>query len=131
MNFPQDTNINWRINSYDADTTAKLKASRPLCVLHDVPVNIGGVIAKIHIFVVEHAVADLLLGRPWERVVRAEFKNEDDGSYTVKIRSPDGTRMVKFCAVKADHERNREFVRDPGDFRAPEDEPLIERHLKV
>ena len=47
--------------------------------------------------------------------MRAEYINEDDGSYTVKIKSPDGLRMARFCAVKAEHERNREFVRKAGD----------------
>jgi hypothetical protein len=50
----------------------------------------------------EHSNADLILGRPWERAVRASYINEDNGSYTVRIKSPDGHREVKFCAVKAE-----------------------------
>jgi hypothetical protein len=36
-------------------------------------------------------------------MVRAEYINKDNGSYIVKIKSPDGLRMVQFCAVKAEH----------------------------
>ena len=60
---------------------------------------------------VEYCNSDLILGRPWERSVRAQYINEDDGSYTVIIKSPDGRRVVQFCAVKGEHERNREYVR--------------------
>ena len=61
---------------------------------------------------------DLLLGRPWERAVRAEYVNEDDGSYTVRIKSRDGRRHVQFIAVNAEHDRNREYVRHPVDAAA-------------
>ena len=59
--------------------------------------------------------------------MRAEYINEDDGSYTVKIKSPDGRRMVQFCAVKWEHERNREFagqaVKRLGGASTEEDNP--------
>jgi hypothetical protein len=110
-NLPIDTEIRWRIDTYDSKTNAELDVHGPIGVCHEVPVDIGGVEVKQPIFVVEHCNNDLILGRPWERMVRAEYINEDDGSYTVKIKSPDGLRMVQFCAVKAEHERNREFAR--------------------
>ena len=72
--------------------------------------DIGGVDVDVPIFVVEDSIQDLLLGRPWERAVRASFVNEDDGSYTVLIKSLDGRRIVKFCAATASHECNREFA---------------------
>ena len=80
-------------------------------VCHDVNVDVGGIEVKQHIFVVEYCNSDLILGRPWERMVRAHYINEDDGSYTVIIKSLDGRRVIQFCAVKGDHERNREYVR--------------------
>jgi hypothetical protein len=111
MDFPIDTEIRWRIDTYDSKTNSKLDEHGPIGVCHNVPVEIGGVEVKQPIFVVESCNNDLILGRPWERMVRAEYINEDDGSYTVKIKSPDNRRMVQFCAVKAEHERNREFAR--------------------
>ena len=80
--------------------------------------NIGGVEVDIPIFIMKDSVQDLLLGRPWEREVRAVYINEDDGSYTVNIKSPDGRRIVKFCAVSAAHERNRKLARHGPDAQA-------------
>ena len=118
LEFPIDTEIRWRINAYD--TNSDLESSGPIGVCHDVPVNIGGVEVKLHFFIVKYSNADLILGRPWERAVRACYTNEDDGSYTVRIKSPDGLREVQFCAVKAEHERNRpaarSSARDNADF---------------
>jgi hypothetical protein len=103
MDLPIDTDIHWRINAYNTDN--ELEGKGPIGVYHDVPINLGGVKVKQH--VVEHSNADLILGRPWERAVRASFINEDDGSYIVRIKSQDG---LQFSAVKAQHERNREFA---------------------
>lgn len=73
--------------------------------------DIDDVEVKQSIFVVEHGNNDLILGRLWERVVSAEYINEDDGLYSVKVKTPDGHRVVKSCVVKVEHERNREFAR--------------------
>ena len=108
-NPPIDTDVKWRINAFN--TADEAKASGILGLCHKMSVDIGGVEVDVPIFVVEGSVQDLLLGRPWERAVRASYVNEDDGSYTVHIKSPDGRRVVKFCAVTAIHERNREFAR--------------------
>jgi hypothetical protein len=111
LNLPIDTEIRWQINAYNSDTN--LEDCGPIGVCHDVLISIGGVETKQHIFVVETSNWDLLLGRPWERAVRAEYVNEDDGSYTVRIKSRDGRRHVQFTAVQAEHDRNREYVRHP------------------
>ena len=47
--------------------------------------------------------------------MRAVYINEDDGSYTVIIKSQDGRRMAQFTAMTAEHERNREYVRHAED----------------
>jgi hypothetical protein len=108
-NPPIDTDVKWRINAFNnADGD---KASGVLGLCHKMSVDIGGVEVHVPIFVVEDSVQDLLLGRPWEKATRASFVNEDDGSYTVHIKSPDGRRIVKFCAVTAIHERDRHFAR--------------------
>jgi hypothetical protein len=80
-------------------------------VLHDVPVNVGGVVVKQHIFVISYLPAGLILGRPWERSTRATYTNKDDGNLMVTIRSPDNMKEVQFIAAHADHERNRDTVR--------------------
>jgi len=111
LELPIDTEIDWRINGYDTKTSAMLEEAKPLGCCHDVSIDIGGVGVKSQVFVVEYCNADLILGRPWERAVRARYINEDDGSYMVIIKSPDGRRFATFCAVKGEHHRNREFVR--------------------
>ena len=98
-------------NTDDSKTNENLDECGPIGVCRDVSVDIRGVEVKPHIFVVEHCNNDLILGRPWERLVRARFINVDDGSLTVQIRSEDDARMVQFCAVKGEHERNREFAK--------------------
>jgi hypothetical protein len=108
-NPPIDTDVKWRINAFNSADGDKASGVLGLC--HKMSVDIGGVEVDVPIFVVEDSVQDLLLGRPWEKATRASFVNEDDGSYTVHIKSPDGRRIVKFCAVTAIHERNRQFAR--------------------
>jgi hypothetical protein len=76
-------------------------------------ISIGEVETKQHIFVVEASNWDLLFGRPWEWAVRAEYVNEDDGSYTMRIKNRDGRKHVQFTAVRVEHDRNREYVRHP------------------
>jgi hypothetical protein len=129
LELPIDTEIRWRINAYNTDTD--LESADPIGVCHNVPVDIGGVMVKLHFFVVKHSNADLILGRPWERAVRANFSNDDDGTYTVRIKSPDSLREVQFCASKPNHERNREAVRSSDDVARLRNEPLAAYHLKV
>ena len=107
-----DINIHWRIDKYDSKINDKLNDHNPIGVYHEVSVDIGGVEVELPIFVVEHCKNDLILGRPWECLVRVEFIGEDDSSYTTRIKSPDGRKIVQFCAVKAEHERNGEFARN-------------------
>lgn len=110
-----DTNIHWRIEKYDSKTNADLDERGPVRVCHDVPVDIGGVQVKQQIFDVEYCNNDLILRRPWERMIWAEYVNEDDDSYTVTIKSLVSRRMIQFCAVRAEHEGNREFIRHVKD----------------
>jgi len=108
--LPIDTDIDWTISSFDSKGAPERNTVVGVC--HDVSVNVGGVDEKVHIFVVQNSDQKLLLGRPWEKAVRAQFTNEDDGSYTVVIKSKDGNRKVKFVAAEAFSERNKEFVRN-------------------
>ena len=112
LNIPIDTEINWTINTYEA-VKAEANGKGLLGVCHAVNVNVGGVAVDIPVFVVENANSDLLLGRPWERYVEAKSDNRPDGSLWIRIQSPDGRRVAQFCAVKAEHERNRHFARLP------------------
>jgi hypothetical protein len=118
LSYPIDGNIQWRINGFDSKIEQELDErynldgrGQVLGVLHNVPVDVGGVEVKQHIFVISYLPAGLILGRPWERSTRMSYVNEDDGSLTVTIRSPDNSKEVRFVAAPADHERNRDSVR--------------------
>jgi len=113
-----DTEIDWRINGYNSRTSEMLEDGRVIGCCHDASVDVGGIEVKVPIFVIEHSHSDIILGRPWERAVRAIYINEDDGSYTVIIKSQDGRRTATFTAVTAKHERNREYVRHAEDGEA-------------
>jgi len=120
LDFPIDTSIQWDINSFGS----KSLPEGCVGVCHDLPVDIGGVEVKVLVFVVEESGHDLLLGRPWGKMARAVFSNEDNRNYVCRIKSPDGRRIVQFVAARADHPRNRSYVREvDGSF------PV--EHLKV
>ena len=59
----------------------------------------------------KEAAQNLILGRPWERKVRAQYDNRDDGSLYITISTPDDQRRVVFCAVGKSDERNRDRAR--------------------
>ena len=117
LGHPIDENIHWHINGFDSkveqelDERYGLNCGGVLGVLHNVMVDIGGIEVKQHIFIVSCLPAKLILGCPWGRMTHAVFTNEDDGSYTVTIKSPDNMREVKFLASPAEHKRNRKYIR--------------------
>ena len=88
LDLPINTEIRWRINTYNSDT--ELEGLGPIGVCHSVPIDIGGVEVNQPVFVVEYCNHDLLLGRPWVRSVCAQYTNEDDRSLSARIKSPDG-----------------------------------------
>ena len=107
--------VQWVINGYNEKAKSELKTWKEegevLGVMHDVNVDVGGVSVLNHLFVVAHCDSDLILGRPWETTARIQYTNEDDRSYTVRLKSPDNLRMVEFVAAPSRHERDREYVR--------------------
>ena len=63
--LPIDRDVAWSIGSANATR------DRVYGVGHSVSVKVGGVEVDVPIFVLEEAVQKLILGRPWERKVRA------------------------------------------------------------
>jgi hypothetical protein len=108
-NIPVDTDIEWTINAYHQ--SGKAPPNGMIGVIHALSIDVGGVEVKLPVFIVEDAFQDLILGRPWERAVRAIITNNNDGSTSVQIHSEDGRRAVRFTGVSGEHERNREFAK--------------------
>ena len=103
--LPIDRDVAWSIGS------ASATRDQVYGVCHSVSVNVGGVEVDVPIFVLEEAAQNLILGRPWERKVRAQYDNRDDGSLYITISTPDDQRRVVFCAVGKSDERNRDRAR--------------------
>ena len=100
LGIPVDTTIDCSVGS------ASSGDSEAYGVCHEVEVNIGGLITSAAFFVVEGLTQDVILGRPWERKVRAKHENKDDGSCWTTIRDEEGNQ-VEFCSVEPDNMRNR------------------------
>ena len=111
LNLLIDTNIHWKIDKYDFKTNVELDEYGFIDVYHEISMNIDDVEVKTSIFVVKYCNNDLILGRSWKRLIKAEFINEDNDLYTTRIKNSNGSKMVQFCVVKIEHERNREFAR--------------------
>ncbi|KAL3688799.1 hypothetical protein R1sor_015108 [Riccia sorocarpa] len=73
----------------------------------NVRVKIGDVEVDQHFFVHSTASFPVILGQPYITAVRMETKVMNDGSHFARIRSLDGSRVVQFLTVRANHERNR------------------------
>ena len=103
--LPIAWDVDWSIGSANATR------DRVYGVCHSVSVNVRGVEINVPIFLLEEAAQNLILGRPWERKVRAQYDNRDEGSLYITISTPDEQRRVVFCAIGKSDERNRDQVR--------------------
>lgn len=110
MSSPVDKTVDCDIS------TATTESAKAYGACHEVEVNIGGLITTASFFVVEGLSQRVILGRPWERRVRAKYDNRDDGSCWTTIQDEEGNQ-VEFCSVKADHRRNRDITAFSGKGR--------------
>ncbi|GBG68628.1 hypothetical protein CBR_g3169 [Chara braunii] len=75
-------------------------------VCHKAAIEVQGVRVTLPVFAVKNCSSDLLLGRTWLSHVHAVTIERPDGSQTLSIRKPDGTRvMIK--TVEPRDPRNR------------------------
>ena len=58
-------------------------------------------------FVIDGLSQEVILGRPWEQMMRIKHDNRDDGSCFSTV-SDKYSNLPTFCSVPANHERNRE-----------------------
>ncbi|GBG62542.1 hypothetical protein CBR_g31181 [Chara braunii] len=63
-------------------------------VCHKAAIEVQGVRVTLPIFAVKNCNSDLLLGRTWLSHVHAVTIERHDGSQTLSIRKPDGTRVM-------------------------------------
>ena len=70
LNYPIDRNIEWSIRGYDEDKKEAVRAAGVIGVLHDLPLDIGRVKIKNHVFVVPNASSPLLFVRTFGRAAQ-------------------------------------------------------------
>ncbi|GBG60821.1 hypothetical protein CBR_g12558 [Chara braunii] len=75
-------------------------------VCHKAAIEVQGVRVTLPVFAVKNCSSDLLLGRTWLSHVRAVTIERPNGSQTLSIRKPDGTRVM-IETVKPRDPRNR------------------------
>jgi len=90
LDLPIDLAVDWSVG---AANNQRMKAYG---ICHDVEVTIGGIVTRCRVSVLENLSQDIILGRPWERLVRAKHDNRDDGSCYTTIHDERGN-SVTFC----------------------------------
>ena len=78
----------------------------------NVKVMIGDVSDEQHFFVQDRSTYPIILGQPYITATRMETKVMDNGSAYARIRSRDGKKAIQFLTVCANHERNRNSLRE-------------------
>jgi len=104
LDLPIDLAVDWSVGA------ANNQRTKAYGICHDIEVSIGGIVTRCRFFVLENVSQDIILGRSWERLVRAKHDNRDDGSCYTTIHDERGN-SVTFCSVPAHHERNRSEAR--------------------
>ena len=104
LNIVVDLEVDWTVEVVNSQRT------KVYGICHDVPASVEGITARCRFFVMENLSQDVILGRSWERVVRAKHDNRDDGSYYTTISDEEGNSAT-FCSIPSNHERNRSKAR--------------------
>ena len=78
----------------------------------NVKATIGDVSDEQNFFVQDRSTYPIILGQPYITATRMETKVMDNGSAYAWIRSCDGKKAVQFLTVCANHERNRDKLRE-------------------
>ncbi|GBG71939.1 hypothetical protein CBR_g10876 [Chara braunii] len=74
--------------------TADGRKQQIIGVCHKAAIEVQGVRVTLPVFAVKNCSSDLLLGRTWLSHVHAVTIERPDGSQTLSIRKPDGTRVM-------------------------------------
>lgn len=104
--WPIDTDHGWLIRAAN-NSRGDLYGACP-----NVKVTIGDVNNEQNFFVQERATYPIILGQPYITASRMETKVMDNGSAYARIRSRDGKKAIQFLTVCANHERNRDSLRE-------------------
>jgi hypothetical protein len=104
--WPIDTDHGWLIRAAN-NSRGDLYGACP-----NVTVTIGDVSDEQNFFVQDRSTYPIILGQPFITASRMETKVMDNGSAYARIRSRDGKKAIQFLTVCANHERNRDSLRE-------------------
>ena len=104
--WPIDTDHGWLIRAAN-NSRGDLYGACP-----NVRVTIGDVSDEQNFFVQDRSTYPIILGQPYITSSRMETKVMDNGSAYARIRSRDGKKAIQFLTVCANHERNRDSLRE-------------------
>ena len=110
LDIPIDLEVDWTVGASNS------QRSRVYGICHDVLITVGGITARCRFFVLENLSQDVILGRPWQRVLRAKHDNQDDSSCYTTVYDEEGNAAT-FCSVPSNHERNRSRAGNSGEKR--------------
>lgn len=104
--WPIDVDHGWLIRAAN-NSRGDLYGACP-----NVKVTIGDVSDEQNFFVQDRSTYPIILGQPFITATRMETKVMDNGSAYARIRSRDGKKAIQFLTVCANHERNRDSLRE-------------------
>ena len=110
LELPIDLEIDWMIGTENSMRT------RVYGLCREVEVSVGGIKKTLPFLVIEGSAHEVILGRPWERMVCAKHDNHDDGSFFTTISDSDGNTAT-LCSVPKNYERNRTVEAGKGRTR--------------
>ena len=96
LDIPVDLEVDWTVGAVNSQTT------KVYGIYHNVPVSVGGITSRCRFFVMENLSREVILGRPWERVLKAKHHNTDDSSCYTTISDEEGNSTT-FCSVRSNH----------------------------
>jgi hypothetical protein len=85
--------------------TGKMKAFHGLC--EDVPIEIGKIVHKVPVWVIDRLEHALVLGRPYQKTAQLKLEETPDGGTEATIYTPDGTGMVSWTAVRPREDKDQ------------------------
>ena len=103
--LPVNTEIRWSIGS------AFSTMDKVFGVCHSVAVEAGGIEIPVPVFILEGTLQEFILGRTWDRLVRGQHDNRQDGSLYISITSLHDRKKATFCAVADCTDRDRDRMR--------------------
>ena len=94
---------NFRVNM----SSAMGKSKRFVGLCEDVPISIGKITYRVPVWVIDKLEHRLILGRTYHKLSGLAIRENDDGTCSATIYTPDRTGVITWQAVGPDSDRNQ------------------------